>query len=96
MAAAVAAFVDAYAEGEPGVAWSLVSGRCAAIVDEAEFRSTVSAYGVMFSRLQATDIVVRVDGEIGSASYETGVDEVGPFADQRWVREDGAWHWDAC
>lgn len=96
LAAAVAAYVDAQAEGDASAAWALVSSRCAELVDERRFRTTVAAYGVMFSRLAATDIELSIEGDRGYASYATGMEQVGPFVDQPWWREEGGWRWDAC
>jgi len=66
----------AFANGNGGDAWDLVSERCRRSIDETGYRQVVAPAGIDFPELAATVAAVEVDGDQGRASYETGVQDI--------------------
>ncbi len=89
-------YTAAFRLGSADSAWNLVSSRCKGIVDEAEYRATVTAAGERGTGLIASNISVDVDGDTALIDYDTNDPVVGSYVDQPWTLEDGRWRWDAC
>lgn len=94
--AAVAAYTKAFGTGDADAAWATVSQRCKKTVPEGQFRAAVLGGPALRPDMVATDIVAEVDGTQGRATYKTTGEGVGPYSEQPWRYEDGAWHWDDC
>ena len=90
---AIVSYTNAFANGDAAGAWAQVSQRCKKQIAESFYRATA---GQGVPGLTATNIRIEVGGNLGRASYETGVAGIGPYFQQPWRFEDGQWHWDAC
>lgn len=92
----MAAYTKEFGTGDADAAWVTVSKRCKKTEPERQFRAAVLGGPALAPGMEATDVVVEVDGTQGRASYRTTGEGVGPYTEQPWRFEDGAWHWDAC
>lgn len=90
----VDAYVAAFSDGDPDVAWELVSDRCRASLLEDEFRAAVAAAGELYD-LQVSDYTESIEGDTATASYAVGADEL-EQTDEPWVRQADGWRWDDC
>jgi hypothetical protein len=92
----VMSYAKAFGLGDTDGAWATVSKRCQGIVPESEYRAAVASAGELNKGMTATDVVVEIDGDQGRATYSITEDDIGPYDQQPWRFEDGAWRWDDC
>lgn len=93
---AVSGYVDAFGEGDPDAAVSLLSERCAATVPLNEYRAAVAGAGELYPGLvvdEFSDIVLDANAAV---VYYTTDPVVEAGQGERWVHESGTWRWDDC
>jgi hypothetical protein len=96
LTAAVKAYSAAYFKPDPGAGYRLLSARCqrqtTADVYGAEVRAAVATYG--HQQVQAVT-VDQIGGDMARVTYTYTVPALTQTG-QPWVREGGAWRYDAC
>jgi hypothetical protein len=93
----VGTYTSLYFAGEGKPAYAFLSKRCKAKADPAVYEATVKQaakdYGPDHA---ATDVQATVSGDMGRVSYRVkGLPKFDQDG-QPWVREGGAWKYDAC
>lgn len=96
LTAAVHAYSDAYFKPDPDAGYRLLSARCqqttTATAYGATLRAAVAAYGHQDVQAVTVD---QIGGDMARVTYTYTVPALTQTG-QPWVREDGAWHYDAC
>lgn len=96
LTAAVRAYSAAYFKPAPGAAYALLSARCqrqvTAAVYGAEVTQAVTTYGHQDVQAVTVD---QISGDMARVTYTYTVPALTQTG-QPWVREGGAWHYDAC
>ncbi|WP_062205234.1 hypothetical protein [Streptomyces sp. NBRC 109706] len=77
-------------------AYGLLSARCAAEMPAATFAALADQSHQQFGAQEVENFSVdEIDGDAAIVSYGIGIPQF-ETEGQRWTREDGVWHWDAC
>lgn len=92
---AVDRYTAAFGTGDGRVAWAIVSARCQSVINETDYRAQVAASGVKYAGLHVTHYDGSIDGSAATVNYDTSSSSISEHA-QRWVLEQGAWHYDGC
>lgn len=96
LTAAVHAYSDAYFKPDPAAGYRLLSARCQQTTTAAAYgaalRAAVAAYGHQDVQAVTVD---QIGGDMARVTYTYTVPALTQTG-QPWVREDGAWHYDAC
>lgn len=96
LTSAVSRYVAAFGEGDPDVAVSLLSERCADIVPVTEYRAAVAGAGELYPGLVVDEFSDIVLDESAAVVYYTTAPVVEADQGERWVVEFGSWRWDDC
>lgn len=95
--AAVAAYTDAYFEGDVATAYGMLSTRCAAKITAEQYKTVVTQAAVDYGPDHpAANIETKVSGTLGHATYTVKGLPKFSQTDQPWVRQDGDWRYNAC
>lgn len=96
LTAAVRAYSAAYFKPDPDAGYRLMSARCQQTTTVtaygATLRAAVAAYGHQDVQAVTVD---QIGGDMARVTYTYTVPALTQTG-QPWVREDGAWHYDAC
>ncbi|MFC8945923.1 nuclear transport factor 2 family protein [Streptomyces rochei] len=77
--------------------YDTLSARCKKSMTKASWVGMAKAARQQYGEQQATDVKVdQMSGDLARVSYGAGNIPQFEREGQPWVREDGAWRWDAC
>lgn len=96
LTAAVRAYSDAYFKPDADAAGKLLSARCRTQISADVYKATLDQATATYGHQAIASVTVdSLAGDMARVTYTYSV----PALDQRdqpWVREAGAWHYDAC
>ena len=96
LTAAVRAYSAAYFKPDPGTAGKLLSARCRKTTNTEAYAAALSGAVSTWGRQEIKSLTVdRLSGDMALVSYTYDAGALNQDG-QPWVREGGAWHYDAC
>lgn len=96
LTAAVRAYSDAYFKPDSHAAGALLSDRCRAQISADVYDATLTQAVATYGHQAISTITVdSLSGDMARVTYTYTVPALDQHA-QPWVREAGAWHYDAC
>lgn len=92
---AVHAYSDAFLAGRGNDAYGMISGRCRAKINRADFMRAVDMAADLYGPLRIKTLRVVVEGRAGSATYTYAVRPLNQ-RNEPWLKVAGRWRMNEC